>query len=442
MKVISSEDWLLKFNSQNKVLLLNPPIQEIRYAWSKWNQPTNLLLLSSLLKENSGCEVELLDFMLPEESGRIPFKLLNREKRIGKNDFSMNYKIKYYGAPINEISKRLQSIFQEWKPDHIVISTLTSYWYESILTIIPIFKTLVPDVEISLIGPYPVIETNHAKKLKVNYIVNDFISFGNEIPDFNIYFQPITKSLNNGNRLKFGGLKYTPENTVDNLIKQIKVLNGSNIRDLVIFEDNIFKNRSSNLHSLFKEIENENLKANFYGLTGIELDSAEPGIFVDMLQHGFKSFFIEYNTLGSELHLDNYMRMHKELVLNSSKKISSGSLAGFIMIGTPNDKLEEMFKHTLTILEVCGSIIPKPFTPSPHSQDYLEISKNNLDLLSPHVFPLAEKSGITREEYMDFYKHTTFLNEKRMGDSFDFFDNSYTTKSLKNSLSKKVGSLI
>ena len=34
------------------------------------------------------------------------------------------------------------------------------------------------------------------------------------------------------------------------------------------------------------------------------------------------------------------------------------------MIGTPEDKLEKMFQDTLKILEICGSIIPKPFTPN------------------------------------------------------------------------------
>ena len=81
MKVISSEDWLKKLTVSDKVLLINPPVQEIRYAWSKWNQPTDLLSLSSKLKNDLHCKVELLDFMLPEESGRIPFKLLNRERR-------------------------------------------------------------------------------------------------------------------------------------------------------------------------------------------------------------------------------------------------------------------------------------------------------------------------------------------------------------------------
>lgn len=439
MAIIANKQWLNKLNTNDKVLLINPPVQEIRYAWSKWNQPTDLLLLSNKLKNEIHCEVELLDFMLPGESGRVPFKLLNRERKIGDNEFSMSYRTKYYGVPINEVSSNLSKVVTEWKPTHIVLTSLTSYWYDSLLILLPILRTLLPEVQITLMGSYAVIETEHATRLNFDYIINDSFSFEDEIPDFNIYFQPITRMLNQGNTIKFGGLIYTKNSIPENLIKQIVILQENNIRDYVIYDQNIFKDDCTLLVGLFDEMDKENIKGNFYGLCGIELDSTKEGIFLEMLNNGFKSFFIEHNKAGNELNLDNYLRMYNELVVNSPKKISSGNLAGFVMVGTPEDKLENMFKQSLNILEICGSIIPKPYTPSPGSEEYNEISKRDLLFLSPHMFPMAERSGITRKEYVDFYKHTTFLNEKRAGNAFNFFDQKYTSIALRNSLKKKVG---
>src|SRR5438128_1385253 len=57
--------------SEDRVLLINPPVIETRYQWLRWNQPLDLLRLSSFLKEQIGCEVKLFDFMLPN-GGRVP----------------------------------------------------------------------------------------------------------------------------------------------------------------------------------------------------------------------------------------------------------------------------------------------------------------------------------------------------------------------------------
>src|SRR2546428_5142363 len=54
-----------------KVILVNPPVQEKRYHWLRWNQPLDLLRLSTWFKENLGsAEVRLFDFMFPEEPRR------------------------------------------------------------------------------------------------------------------------------------------------------------------------------------------------------------------------------------------------------------------------------------------------------------------------------------------------------------------------------------
>lgn len=436
MECLGSNQWLAKFSSTDKVLLINPPVQEVRYAWIKWNQPTELLQLSTKLKQDIGCEIELLDFMLPSETGRVPIRDLSKKRIIGKENTV--FRSRTYGLPLEEAKKRIESI--EWRPTQIIISTLTTYWYESLITLIPYLKTLIPSAQVSVMGPYAVYETNHAQRINADFLVTDFVNLENVIPDFELYFGEKTKRLHNNKVVNFGGLKYTKENTVNNLIEQIKQLRQYNIRDYVIFEENLFVNDGTILREFIDRLDKDNLKVNLHGICGINLDYATDGIFEKMYKGGFKSFFVEYSTEGNELNFDSYKRLYKELVLNPNIKLNSGNLSGFLMIGTPNDDLVTLFKHSFNLLEICGSIIPKPYTPSIHTEDYNRISgMGRLELLSPHVFPLAEVSGITRHDYLDFYKHTTFLNGKRMGNSFDFFDNDYSSVSLKRSLAKKEG---
>src|SRR5438067_7435740 len=59
--------------ARTRVLLVNPPVQEKRYHWLRWNQPLELLRLSTWLKENAhSADVRLFDFMFPEEDGKVP----------------------------------------------------------------------------------------------------------------------------------------------------------------------------------------------------------------------------------------------------------------------------------------------------------------------------------------------------------------------------------
>ncbi|PWK13473.1 hypothetical protein [Tumebacillus permanentifrigoris] len=446
MEMKKSADWLSSFKEGEKVLLVNPSVQEVRYAWVKWNQPSDLLLLSSKLKSEQNCEVELLDLMLPNESGRVPLRDLGHMKRIRRRgEPPFEYKSRTYGHPLLEAKRTFNEVFQEWKPDHIVITTLTSYWFSTLTELIAFLRTILPGVKVSLMGAYPTLETSHASRARADVLVTDFIRFGNYTPDFGLYFQDRTRMLNGGRTIAFGGLKYTETDVANHLIQQVRVLKELNIREGVIFEGNLFRDQCSVLSEFLERMDKEDIRINLHGLCGLEIADAVGGIYHQMSKGGFRSFFLEH-TLDSDskqLNLDAYGRAYDELRKNPVRRLQSGDLAGFIMIGKPDDDLHRLFTQCFNLLELCGSIIPKPYTPDPFGERelYEQITSEGLEYLSPHVFPLAERNGITREQYLDLYKHTTFLNEKRMGNSFDFFDNRYSSVALKRSLGKKGGTV-
>lgn len=437
MQCLSPQNWLSKLKSDDKVLLVNPPVQEVRYAWLKWNQPSDLLLLSSRLKQEIGCEVELLDFMLPTDSGRVPVRDLARAKDV----YGTVYKTRTYGMSILEAREKLTALSPDWTPTHIVITSLTTYWYEAIVTtLIPNLKTIFPSMEISLMGSYPKYETEHAMRTNADYLITDFFDFNGVIPDYSIYYQKKTRRLHDDRTLLFCGLNFSSLKNTPAVIKEIKKLRKLNVRDFVLFENDLFVDGCIPLNNFLSVIEQSEVSINLHALCGLNIDNAVNGIYSRMLKSGFRSFYLEYTKQGQELDLDSYIRAYMELIKNNNvQKIPSGSMAGFLMIGTHDDDLERLFKHSFQILEVCGSIIPKPYTPNVGSMAYKKISSKRLDFLSPHVFPLADENGIKRSEYMEFYQHTSFLNEKRLGSSFNFFDDHYCSIALRRSLGKKGG---
>jgi hypothetical protein len=433
MKLINSTEWLDELKSDDKVLLINPPVFEVRYAWARWNQPTDLLLLSNKLKREVRCEVQLIDFMLPTDTGRIPISESGRQKEV------KGYKKRRYGVAFEEVRSNLLNIMNTWKPTHIVITSLTSYWYEGIISLVSPLRTTLENCSITVMGSYPIIETNHAKRTFADFLIIDNFDFKDYIPDFEIYFEPITKSLNTNKTISFGGLIYTKNNTVENLMKQVETLKQRQIKNCVVFDDDLFKEDCLIMDDFLTSLEKQGWSINLQGLCGLNICNAKVGIFEKMLKGGYRSFFLEYDLVDNELNIDNYLRMYNELCVDPIRPIVSGQLAGFIMIGRPDDDIEKLFRHSLSLLEICGSIIPKPYTANVNSREYEILSKENIDYLSPHVFPFSEMSGISREEYVEFYQHITFLNEKRMGKSFNYFDVSHSTIALKNSLGKKGG---
>src|SRR5438309_9910201 len=77
---------------RDRVLLLNPPVEETRYSWLRWNQPLDLLKMASRLRSRVECGVGLLDCMKPDPSGKVGENWLPRDRRyytVGETRYPM-----------------------------------------------------------------------------------------------------------------------------------------------------------------------------------------------------------------------------------------------------------------------------------------------------------------------------------------------------------------
>src|SRR5437762_9246926 len=98
-KKISSKALLARHvSSKDRVLLVNPPVEETRYSWIKWNQPLDLLKLASHLRAEVGCGVELLDLMKPDQEGNVPEEFLPLDRRYRARG-GERYPMRLFGRP-------------------------------------------------------------------------------------------------------------------------------------------------------------------------------------------------------------------------------------------------------------------------------------------------------------------------------------------------------
>ena len=96
-------------------------------------------------------------------------------------------------------------------------------------------------------------------------------------------------------------------------------------------------------------------------------------------------------------------------------------------------------------MELFGSVILKPYTPTPGSdiynsyKDYLRTKQ--IDQLSPHLFPFSEVSGVTHYDYEELYTLAAALNQKVRSKAFDSFPGTLAYEMIKTSLEREVWNL-
>src|SRR5438270_9688119 len=100
-KIITASALLSKqVTRSDRVLLLNPPVEETRYSWLRWNQPLDLLKVAAHLRSRVECGVELLDCMKPDQAGHVSEDWLPRDRRyytVGYTRYPMRRFGKSYG---------------------------------------------------------------------------------------------------------------------------------------------------------------------------------------------------------------------------------------------------------------------------------------------------------------------------------------------------------
>lgn len=432
---IEWREFLRSITSKDRILLINPPIKELRYAWYKWNQPLDLLKLSSYLKTNIGCEVELIDFMLPGLSGRPQMTSSPDDFRTYKGT---DFQFRFYGKPIIEFEKLLDGEIKEWNPTRVIITSLTSYWWEGINLINSSIKSILEKPTIYVMGNYPKYEPKHVKYVFSDFYFTNSFDLSETEADFELYFGSRGRILNNGLPL-FASLNLnSPE-----LISQVVSLYQKGIKDFVFFEADILKDIDTFTEMLIKlkEVKRKQPEIKFHGICGFYPSRFQPQVLRNMSEAGFIELHLEYDCLNNgDLNSDAYYRF-LQMMKDENVTFSSGSLTGFVNFGHTGENFEKVMLHSLQILELLGGFIPKPFTADPDSEDYQRIRSkmkpNELQFLSPHAYPFAEENNMRVEDYQNYLRLSGFLNNKVRGKSFDFFDNSIISNAVKEAFSKE-----
>ena len=419
--------------TKGKVLLINPPVIDTRYPWIKWNQPLDLLKLGTLLREDRGCQVKLFDFLLPNSKGNVPRRHSIIEENLDPSELTRWQ----FGVPWEKFDEYLDLLNNDkWIPDLVWITTLTSFWWQTIPLVADRVKNKLNRPLVVLHGNYAVLETEHAARtcFNIDIIVKEHINLSPWKTDFTLY---------GDQNIRFCALDMRSADPVSEIAYSVN----RGITHFVFFNENLFSNFDNCLRPILIEIAKKDWDIRIHGICGIQVEDFP----IEQAELLIDSHI-------DELHFDPYYKDNGGLdefsfieVMNACERIGyvskrgSGwesrnqySLSAFLWIGRRYENLEELVWNMLKLHQLVGMVIPKPFSPLPGSKDYISLL-DKLDTvepedISPHRLPLSVINGISRNEYKDLYRLSALLNYKVRGRTFDFLGNSFLAREIRDSI--------
>jgi hypothetical protein len=433
-KIITANALLSKnVTRRDHVLLLNPPVEETRYSWLRWNQPLDLLKIASQLRSHVECGVELFDCMQPDKNGKVDDDWLPRDRRY-YNVKGNRYPMRRFGTSYGNLSKLLTFRQKEdqKKPTQIWISSLCSYWYESVAEVCRIIRQTLPEAEVMLLGQYARLSTKHAAEAcAADYIVSCPTDLSNEPGAFDLY---------GDKHPPFVAVQLNPAVAVAEVRKAVE----RGVLHFTFFEEDICQDDGQPLMEIVGKTKSLHKHLRYHLICGLNPAKVTPAIAGVIADKQVAEAHFEEAEAGRELDVQAYRNVRAYL-LEAGMTEADNRLSGFVWVGRPGDQLEQIIRRSFEVLNHLEGLILKPFTPTPGSPEHRE-NEPYLAAIphrewSPHFFPFAELNGITRDEYHDLYRMAAFLNEKVRARSFDFLNGTLGAQMLRDSLGRKVWNL-
>lgn len=150
------------------ILGINPWIYDFA-AYNFWSRPVGLLSCLHLFAKQ-GCEVALLDCLSPLSSsqpwpkpkrdGRGHYPKTPIPKPLALKDIPRQYG--RYGLPREYVRQAMQQLNPP--PDLVLVTSIMTYWYPGVLSVIELAKEIWPKSPVVLGGIYATLCTDHALK--------------------------------------------------------------------------------------------------------------------------------------------------------------------------------------------------------------------------------------------------------------------------------------
>jgi hypothetical protein len=445
-----------ELSNSSRVLLINPPVQERRYHWLRWNQPTELLRLSTWLRtSHPGIDVRLFDFMFPEADGTVP-KQKVKETWTGADDDDQLW---HFGQSYETFEREFRSLLSSnWTPDLILVSSLTSYWHVSVEKLLFRLCThLGPKrrkkARICLYGNYPRFEPKHAgRQSDADVAFTQAVDTRGCCPDLRLYVSA-TKRLP-----AFCALDINDSAVGDHLEQCLGLYEFTHRQQrgvarrvaltVAFFNEDVCSD-ASQIDRVISFVDTHPGQLICEGIAGIEPRSLSAHSLGRLKNAGFISLFVEHARLpGGGIDTTAYESLIGFLLDEEHKKKSTAvrgttltrsSVTGFVAMGLPDDEIDELVRSTLIVNRFFHAVILKPQGYSPtvdqSTEEDRRVRLGQPYASSPQWFPYVRTSERLKQgDYDNLVRWQNMLNKKVKGSTFDFLDDGAVAKLVRETL--------
>jgi hypothetical protein len=416
--------------SSRKVLLINPPVYDIRLPWSQWQQPTTLLQISTLLR-NYDCDIRLIDslFVIPSQRlSKSKVDVLTRgETKINYWRFGLQKEL--IRAKLNEFKEK------RWVPEEIYIEGFTTYWWPGVKEVSELAKQVFPQARVILVGAYPALLSDHALYSSGADVVvtGSFIGLIGTPADYSLY--PITPSFA---YINIGHPNKTLEDVVKNFLALATNKDISSRIATFVFADHMVASRfPEHFRAILGTVIDRKLRINFYALGNLHpVELIEhPDLAVLMKLAGFKEITfaddrdIPLTSMARSL-FTQWCEQAAQICTSAGFSFRTKAINGSVSIGQMGESLEETSMHMTKLAHVCGSLIVIPYQPQPDEC----VGGLTIEYQNGKLFPFAELNGYSYKEYQNVLGLAAVLNAKYRDRTFDFMGKSLVSQLVRSSL--------
>jgi radical SAM superfamily enzyme YgiQ (UPF0313 family) len=435
MKIKTASTNRLKSYSTSgaKVLLISPPVYDIRLDWSKWHQPAGLLQVGNLLRTD-GQDVVFLDCL--ESSVR---KRVERRKIGTVSVDGVDLTRWHFGWSWKAVEERLNKLSADnWKPNAIYVSCAMSFWWESTRDLVKIIRAHYPKTPIVLGGIYPSLYPDHAKR-NIAGVRFDTEGIGrkarSKATDFSLYEKPPL----------FAGIYLYRSSSANKIVHEIAQKKEGGVNQFAFYDNEIPGKDPKHFENVLDLIIQRKLKIALIALGNLSPKSLTVPIIRKMKEAGYRQIFLHDDlALNKNVNgdLSKYERGIGLLLKYGGYRPRTDDITAMVQIGVPGENLEQVTEKIIRVSHLVGSVNLVPYQPTAGTaiykqhQSYLE--KIPLEMQNAKLYPFAKLNGLRYSDYQEVVRLATLLNSKYRSTTFDFLGNNEMADMVRRSIAEET----
>ncbi len=421
----------MKEETNSKVLLINPPIYDLRLDWGRWHQPLGLLQVGSHLLER-GCDVRLFDCLQPLQGNRVQRKKLNTVNVDGIEPARW-----HFGWSWEQIEDKIENLKEEkWKPDAIYVTCMMTFWWESTRDLVRLVRKRFPKARIILGGVYPSLCPTHARQqirgVRLDSVIGKKAK--TKAIDFSLY----------GRTPHFAGILLNRSRAANQIVEEIEAKIALGVREFAFFDDEIPGKNPKHFEDVLDLIIQKGLDIKLRALGNFSPKALSQDLVAKMREAGYRQIFLRDDlALNPNANGDFSAYEHgiELLLTHGGYKPRTEDLTAMVLVGYPGENLDYTVERLTRLAHVVGSVNLVPYQPTPGTDIYQRYKKYlppELEKQNGKLFPFAKLNGANFSDYQELTRLAALLNSKYRSTTFDFLGDDQIAQMVRYSIANET----